>query len=91
VRTLVGFAVVILLLALVGWITFSSGSDRSSINLETEVIKEDTREIIESGADLLEATKPATEESESAEEPAARHEPPDPTPPTGSGDNTQAD
>jgi hypothetical protein len=52
-RALIVLVVVLLLLALAGWITFNSGPDRSSINLETNEIKEDTHDAIQSGADLL--------------------------------------
>jgi hypothetical protein len=52
-RALLAVAAVLLILALVGWISFSSDDSRSSINLETEEIKQDTREALESSADLL--------------------------------------
>lgn len=52
-RTLNVLAAVVLLLALLGWITFSSAPSRSSINLETKQIKEDTRDTMESGAESL--------------------------------------
>ena len=59
-RTLLIIAGLILLMALVGWISFGSGPTRSSINIETQEIKEDTQsalesaeEIIDSGADAL--------------------------------------
>lgn len=52
-RTLVLLAAVVLLLALLGWITFSSGPGRSSINLETNEIRNDTQKAVEAGAGLL--------------------------------------
>lgn len=44
---------VVLLLALAGWITFSKGPDRSSINVETEQIRTDANKAVQTGADLL--------------------------------------
>jgi hypothetical protein len=52
-RLLLILAAVVLLLAVVGWISFSSEPGRSSINLETNDIREDTGEIMESGSELL--------------------------------------
>jgi hypothetical protein len=53
VRALIFIAAVILLMALVGWITFGTAPGRSSINLETEQIRHDTRHALEHGADAL--------------------------------------
>jgi hypothetical protein len=53
VRALLLIAAIILLMALVGWITFGTGPGRSSINLETERIRQDTREALETGADAI--------------------------------------
>jgi hypothetical protein len=39
--------------ALVGWISFSADDGRSSINLETDEIREDTGEIMGKGSELL--------------------------------------
>jgi hypothetical protein len=52
-RTIIALAIVLLVLALVGWITFSQGDGRSSINVETERIREDTQDALESGSNLL--------------------------------------
>lgn len=46
----------VLICALVGWISFSSGPGRSSINVETEAIQQDTKKVLQSGADLLHKT-----------------------------------
>jgi hypothetical protein len=64
-RALLILAAVVLLLAVAGWITFSSDAGRSSINLETEEIREDTGEVMRSGSELLQKA-----EEEITEEPA---------------------
>jgi hypothetical protein len=53
VRGLILIAAVILLLAIVGWVSFSSGPGRSSINLETDEIRQDTQEVLQSGSEAL--------------------------------------
>jgi hypothetical protein len=53
VRALILIAAIILLMALVGWVTFGVGPGRSSINLETDEIRADTREALDAGADAL--------------------------------------
>ena len=52
-RALLLIAAVILLFALAGWITFSTGPNRSTINLETQTIKQDTQRALESSSDAL--------------------------------------
>jgi hypothetical protein len=52
-RVLIFLAIVAALLAFAGWITFSSGPDRATINLETNEIRQDTQEIVRSGAKVL--------------------------------------
>jgi hypothetical protein len=37
----------------VGWITFSNDSGRSSINLETQEIREDTGQALHKGSEVL--------------------------------------
>lgn len=46
-RALLGFVAAVLILALVGWISFSSSSDQATVNIEKEKIKQDTAEIVE--------------------------------------------
>jgi hypothetical protein len=53
-RAILFLAFVIIVLVLVGWLTFSADDSRSSINLETQEIKEDTQKVLDSGATLLE-------------------------------------
>jgi hypothetical protein len=52
-RVLLLLIIVIALLAFAGWLTFSSGPGRTSVNLETNEIREDTQEIVSSGAKIL--------------------------------------
>jgi hypothetical protein len=52
-RALLILAAIILILALVGWISFSKGPDRASVNIESERIRQDTKEAMQSGAEML--------------------------------------
>jgi Flp pilus assembly protein TadB len=52
-RALIFLAVVVLILAFAGWISFSKSAGRSSINIETQQIKQDTDRAVESGSNLL--------------------------------------
>jgi hypothetical protein len=52
-RALILLAAIILVLVLVKWISFSKGPDRASINLEKEKIRQDTKQVMESGGQLL--------------------------------------
>jgi hypothetical protein len=52
-RALLVVVAVLLIFALVGWITFSKGPDRASINIESGQIQHDTKKAMESGAELL--------------------------------------
>lgn len=52
-RALLLLIFVVLVLSLVGWLSFSRDADRSSINVETERIRSDTKEVMQSGAQLL--------------------------------------
>ena len=53
-RVLIILAAILVLFALVGWITFGNDAGRSSINLETEEIRKDTSEMMNKGSELLE-------------------------------------
>lgn len=61
VRGLIFLAIVVILLALVGWITFGKDDGRASINLETETIREDTGEMMKSGSELLDDARDEVE------------------------------
>jgi hypothetical protein len=52
-RVLIIVIALILIGVLIGWITFSKGPDQSSINLNTGAIRQDTKQAVESGAQLL--------------------------------------
>ena len=52
-RVLIIVLVLLILAALVGWISFSNEDGRTSINLETNEIRQDTGEIMNKGSDLL--------------------------------------
>jgi hypothetical protein len=52
-RALLVVIAVILIFALIGWISFSKGPDRASINVESGQIREDTKQAMETGAELL--------------------------------------
>jgi hypothetical protein len=52
-RALLLLVLIILVLAFAGWISFSKSPGRSSINIETEQIHEDTDRALESGSNLL--------------------------------------
>jgi hypothetical protein len=71
-RALILLAAVLLILALVGWLTFSRDDGRTSINLETQEIRQDTKELLESGSQALQRAGEATEPEARSEEP--RHE-----------------
>jgi hypothetical protein len=75
-RVLIFLAIVAALLAFAGWITFNSGPDRASVNLETNEIRQDTQEIVRSGAKMLEKAggelRPAENDGESTERQASR-------------------
>ena len=83
-RTLIVLAAVVLLLALLGWVTFSRDPGRSSINLETDEIKQDTQGVMESGAKLLDDAERAIDPAESPTNvPVEPVEPVEPNSPTG--------
>jgi hypothetical protein len=52
-RALLILAAIVLVLALVGWISFSKGPDRASINIESDRIRQDTKQAMQSGAEML--------------------------------------
>jgi len=53
-RGIIILVALVIILALVGWITFSHGpGDRTGIQLETGKIRQDTKEVMQSGAELL--------------------------------------
>ena len=52
-RALLIVVALVLIFALVGWISFNKGPDRASINIESDKIRTDTKDVMDSGAHLL--------------------------------------
>jgi hypothetical protein len=67
VRGLILISAVILLLAIVGWVSFSSGPGRSSINLETDEIRHDTQEVLQTGSEALRDAEQAVASEQGAD------------------------
>ena len=65
-RALIFIVAIVLILALIGWISFSRTPGQSSINLETQKIQQDTDRALESGSKLL---REASEAVDHANEP----------------------
>jgi hypothetical protein len=55
-RGILFLILVVVVLAVVGWISFGRDGERASINLETQEIRDDTRKALDSGAKILERT-----------------------------------
>jgi hypothetical protein len=62
-RAIIFVAVVVLIMVLVGWITFSSQPERSTINVETQKIEQDTEKMVESGKNLVREAGDAVDEA----------------------------
>jgi hypothetical protein len=93
-RTLIFLALVLLVLAMVGWVTFSRNGAKTSINLETGQMKHDTNEMIDSGRELVHKPRPPLENPNARPEnaPASQpviNQPPDRTPPPNDGFTSQ--
>jgi hypothetical protein len=71
-RTLILIVAIVFLMALVGWVTFGVGPDRSSINLETDEIRQDTQQALESGAQVLRNAGKAVDQKDAEAETANR-------------------
>jgi hypothetical protein len=56
-RTLIILAAIVVVLALVGWVSFGHGPNRSSINIETDEIRRDADEALERTEEAIEAGK----------------------------------
>ena len=70
-RALIFVVAIVLILALVGWISFSSTPGQSSINLETQKIQQDTDRALESGSELLRKAGDAVDRTEEPQPPTA--------------------
>lgn len=73
-RALIFLVAIVLLMALAGWISFSSTPERNSINLEVQQIEADTDRALESGAKLLQKASDSGEHS-NARSQSATHAP----------------
>jgi hypothetical protein len=52
-RVLIILVAIIIVFALVGWISFHREPGRASVNIETQEIQEDTKDAMKAGANLL--------------------------------------
>jgi hypothetical protein len=64
-------ALFVLILAAVGWITFSWSANRASVNVETEKIQRDTEHIVESGKTLVKEVREPSQEAAPRQAPPA--------------------
>ena len=76
-RALIFLIAIVLLLALAGWVSFSKSPGRSSINIETQKIEQDTDRAMETGSNLLRKAGDAVDQ---ANEPAPEAVPVSPGP-----------
>jgi hypothetical protein len=67
-RVLIVLIAVVLLLAFVGRISFSSGPGRSSINFEKEEIREDTQEMLEAGDQVIDRVRGSVGDSDAVDD-----------------------
>jgi hypothetical protein len=52
-RAVLVLIAIILILSLIGWITFHKSPEGPSVTVETEQIRNDTKDVVQSGANLL--------------------------------------
>ncbi|HUG91576.1 MAG TPA: hypothetical protein VML55_12110 [Planctomycetaceae bacterium] len=55
-RTVLVIVALVLILGLIGWITFGTG-DRPSMRLETDRVRHDTHEAVERGKDAIDGAR----------------------------------
>jgi hypothetical protein len=84
-RALIILVAIVLILSLIGWVTYSKAPGRSSINIETQQIKQDTDRALESGSNLLRKAGDAVDSKAEPATPATQTRPvqtaPSPTAP----------
>jgi hypothetical protein len=56
-KALLVIVAIVAVLALIGWITFGTGDDRASLSIETDKIRQDTREAVEEGGEFIEGAR----------------------------------
>ena len=66
-RGILWLLLVILVLALIGWLTFNRDPARPGVNIETQKMKDDTKKAMDRGAELL---KKAEQSIDKSSEPA---------------------
>ncbi len=54
-RVIIILAVIALLMALAGWLTFGQSSGRTSINIETDEIQRDTKSAVQNTERMIES------------------------------------
>jgi hypothetical protein len=74
-RVLLILAAIVIVMAVAGWITFSSDSGRSSINLETDQIREDTGQMMHNGSEMLRDAEHEVEHEPSSDDSAVPAQP----------------
>ena len=67
-RAIIGIALLVLVLGLVGWVTFDTTADRPGVHVETQKIEQDVKSVSES---VKEAGKAIQEETQDREAPPA--------------------
>lgn len=68
-KSILTLVAVILILALIGWVTFTVAPDRTSISVETQKIQDDTTKLVESGKELTDNVRSAVTEEQAEDEP----------------------
>jgi hypothetical protein len=81
-RSLIFIIAVVLILALLGWITFSSTPGKSSINIETQKIEQDTDQALEKGAEALQKAGDSIDSSLRTDSEPSSAAPTTPAPPS---------
>jgi uncharacterized protein YxeA len=61
-KFVIALVVAVVLMAVAGWLTFSDSKDRATINVETQEMKEDTREAVRKGKEFSEKAGEKTRE-----------------------------
>lgn len=62
-KSLIFFALVILGMVLLGWISFQKSDTDANIKINTQEIKEDTSKVIEEGRELIHEAEDALDKS----------------------------
>lgn len=68
-RSLIGAVLLVALLALVGWVTFSSSPGRSSVNVETDKIERDLQELSDTAQEAGQEIRESVTDGDASESP----------------------